>query len=181
MLRRRRGLSDVEVADASRQLRAVLAPLLSECVTVGLYAAAGGELNVDQLAVATTARCAWPIAITTNSELRFVELTRAPTAAGAWGIREPGAADGPLLAPQEFDAVVVPGVAFTPTGARLGMGKGFYDRFLPQLRQDAMRIGVCYSWSLLDSIPVDEHDVYMTHVVTEVEAWRVADGVRITH
>ena len=46
---------------------------------------------------------------------------------GAYGISEP--AGGSPVAPSQIEAVVVPGVAFTLDGARLGRGKGFYDKY----------------------------------------------------
>jgi len=65
------------------------------------------------------------------------------------------------------DVVVVPGVAFTTAGDRLGQGGGWYDRFLVQVRADCTTIGVCFAEQILDTLPVEAHDVTMDHVVTE--------------
>ncbi len=70
------------------------------------------------------------------------------------------------IAPQSIDVALVPAVAFTAQGARLGRGGGFYDRFLPQLRDDALKIGVCYSWRLQTSLPEDIHDWRVDFVVS---------------
>lgn len=69
--------------------------------------------------------------------------------------------------PSTIDLVVVPGVAFTVGGQRLGQGGGWYDRFLSQLRNDATAVGVCFEPQLVDALPVESHDVVLDLVVTE--------------
>ncbi len=65
------------------------------------------------------------------------------------------------------DVVIVPGLAFTARGDRLGQGGGWYDRFLSDVRPDCASIGVCFAEQLVDVIPVELHDVTMDHVVTD--------------
>lgn len=65
-----------------------------------------------------------------------------------------------------IDVVVVPGVAFDLAGRRLGYGGGFYDRLLPRLRPDCIRIGLAYDEQITDSLPVAEHDERVRIVVT---------------
>ena len=66
----------------------------------------------------------------------------------------------------KIDLIVVPGVAFTPQGFRLGRGGGYYDRFLS--RTDIMhvpKIGICYPCQLIQQLPVESHDVPMDDVI----------------
>lgn len=65
------------------------------------------------------------------------------------------------------DVVVVPGLAFTATGDRLGQGGGWYDRFLAEVPAGCTTIGVCFAEQVVDSLPVEAHDVAMDHVVTD--------------
>jgi 5-formyltetrahydrofolate cyclo-ligase len=65
------------------------------------------------------------------------------------------------------DIVVVPGLAFTGDGRRLGQGGGWYDRFLPRRRADCTTIGVCFAPQLVDHLPTDEHDVTLDAVITD--------------
>jgi 5-formyltetrahydrofolate cyclo-ligase len=67
----------------------------------------------------------------------------------------------------ELDIVIVPCVAYAADGYRLGYGGGYYDRFLPQLREDALTIGVVMDELLLDKVPVDVYDVRTKIVVTQ--------------
>ena len=70
------------------------------------------------------------------------------------------------------DVVVVPGLAFTAAGERLGQGGGWYDRYLAQVRADCTTIGVCFAEQIVDTLPVEAHDITMDHVVTDQSAVR---------
>ena len=61
------------------------------------------------------------------------------------------------------DFVIVPGLAFTAAGDRLGYGSGYYDRFLP--RVSAPNVGVCFREQLIDELPITEHDVRVQRVI----------------
>ena len=65
------------------------------------------------------------------------------------------------------DVVIVPGVAFTAEGDRLGQGGGWYDRFLTEIRPDCPAIGVGFAPQIVDSLPVEPHDVRLDLVVTD--------------
>jgi 5-formyltetrahydrofolate cyclo-ligase len=69
--------------------------------------------------------------------------------------------------PAELDLIVAPGLAFDRRGGRLGYGKGYYDRFLHQIRGDATKLAVCFQCQLFPEIPVLPHDIRMDLVVTE--------------
>lgn len=65
------------------------------------------------------------------------------------------------------DVIIVPGIAFTARGDRLGQGGGWYDRFLPGRRGDAVALGVCFDAQLVDAVPSEPHDAVVDGVVTE--------------
>lgn len=77
------------------------------------------------------------------------------------GVDEP---QGPALPYDVVEFVIVPGLAFTPEGYRLGYGGGFYDRFLP--RVGAPNVGVCFAEQLVDALPTEPHDVRVQRVVS---------------
>lgn len=64
---------------------------------------------------------------------------------------------------KEIDVILVPGVAFDADGNRLGRGKGYYDKVLRQT--EAYKLGVCFDFQFIESVPVEEHDVRMNRVV----------------
>jgi 5-formyltetrahydrofolate cyclo-ligase len=62
--------------------------------------------------------------------------------------------------------------AFDRTGARLGHGKGFYDRLLAQVRPDALLVAPAFECQLFDHIPMLPHDVPVRRVVTEMNVYQ---------
>ena len=71
------------------------------------------------------------------------------------------------LDPSWPDVVIVPGLAFTQDGHRLGQGGGWYDRFLASTGDRCVSIGVCFHEQLHDAIPIEAHDVAVDVVVTD--------------
>ncbi|MFL6530221.1 MAG: 5-formyltetrahydrofolate cyclo-ligase [Chthoniobacterales bacterium] len=65
------------------------------------------------------------------------------------------------------DLVLVPGLAFSRDGHRLGRGGGFYDRLLAGRARDAAKIGVAFALQLRNDVPRAEHDVILDAVVTD--------------
>jgi 5-formyltetrahydrofolate cyclo-ligase len=81
------------------------------------------------------------------------------------GVRTP--VGGRPVVPDAIDLVVIPALAYDLAGHRLGRGGGYYDRFLPRLRRDAVRVGLVFDRQLVDAIPTEAHDVAAHVVVTE--------------
>lgn len=89
-----------------------------------------------------------------------------PSERHRWGFDQPRAGS-PEVPASEVAAVLVPGLAFDRSGHRVGHGLGYYDRLLARLPPSALRIGVVPAALVVDSLPVDDHDVVMTHLATE--------------
>jgi 5-formyltetrahydrofolate cyclo-ligase len=73
--------------------------------------------------------------------------------------------DAPAFDPSSIHCVLIPGLAFTQAGARLGRGGGFYDRYLPQIALDR-RVGVCFACQVVDHLPQRPHDEFVAQVVS---------------
>jgi 5-formyltetrahydrofolate cyclo-ligase len=67
---------------------------------------------------------------------------------------------------------LVPGVGFDLRGARLGRGKGFYDRYLET--RSVLKIGIAWSEQVVTNIPIEHHDVQMDFIITESFCWSVS-------
>lgn len=98
--------------------------------------------------------------------MRFYDYVPGELCRGAFGIAEPSAAERPCD-PADIDFIVVPGVAFTAAGARMGRGRGYYDKYLSQSGFRGVKAGVCYAHQLVGELPVEPHDVFMDYVVTD--------------
>jgi len=93
------------------------------------------------------------------------------TAFPGWSGLVPGALG--ILSPSSttafhssIDAVLVPGLAFSTRGARLGYGAGYYDRWLAGHSETA-RIGLCFEFQIVRDLPVASHDEPLDYLVTD--------------
>ncbi len=84
-----------------------------------------------------------------------------------FGLQEPDPSTWRKITPSEIDLAIVPGLAFDAEGARLGRGKGFYDRLLGAADFQGIKIGVCWPWQLLDYLPCEAHDMRMDLVISQ--------------
>ncbi len=80
---------------------------------------------------------------------------------GAFGILEPS---GQPIDPPIIDLAVVPGRAFDAQGNRLGRGRGYYDRLLPQMPR-CVTVGIGYPFQLIDCVPTNGDDVALQRVL----------------
>lgn len=97
---------------------------------------------------------------------------------GRFGIGEPS---GPRLGPEaiaDADVVVVPAVAVSTSGLRLGRGGGYYDQTLPAARPDARLVCVLDAADVLDTVPAEPHDRSVDAVITEEGVRRFPAGGR---
>jgi len=68
---------------------------------------------------------------------------------------------------EQLDLIMVPGVAFDGRGARMGHGKGYYDKLLEHARPDTPLVALAFDCQLFDEIPTQAHDVFMDKILTE--------------
>ena len=160
---------------AQVQRRLLTTPAYRAAKNVVLYAPLGGEVDCALIAadaLRTRRLLYYPIV---DRGLRRIRLGAVSDLgelrSGAFGIPEPpvsGALDAGALSSGPGAALVcVPGVAFTPAGARLGRGGGYYDRLLAELAREVLTAGLGYSFQLIDRLPERSHDRRLDLIVTE--------------
>ncbi len=93
-----------------------------------------------------------------------------PVRSTAYGAMEPPF--GRVLAADELDLVVVPGVAFDRDGNRIGYGRGFYDRLVPRLRPGVPAVAIGFGIQVVDHVPSGRSDRRVDAIVTEDEVFR---------
>ena len=166
----RRALSEADRTSANAALCARIAGLdcFRTAQNILLYAAFGGEADLSALAGQAAAQgkiLAWPVCGEGFS------LTAAVPEAdgwevGAYGIRTPVLRRSALLRPDQLDLVLVPCTAFDAACRRVGMGKGYYDRYLPRCTR-AVKVGVAFEAQRVEAAAVDAHDQRLDGFVTE--------------
>ena len=166
MLRRevRARLESLDVADKSVRSAAICVEVkkhltVSNARVVALFSPLGYEIDVWPLVESLAATVSVVLPRVEGDVMNFYCYDKNSMAIGSYGINEPQ--DGLPVAPYEIDAVVVPGLAFTVDGARMGRGKGYYDKYLSQSDFSALKIGVCYREQMVPEIPLESHDVMM--------------------
>lgn len=172
MQRARRALDPAEVALLSQRAAENL-QALPEFVTAQLvlcYVSVRAELPTEPLlhALLDSGR-ALAVPRVDGPGLRACLLEDvSDLAEGAFGIPTSAGADVSEL----VDLCITPGLAFTESGARLGYGGGYYDRFFAS-HPRVLRIGYCFEEQLVDELPTEPHDGTMAMIVTPERVIRV--------
>ncbi len=173
MAERRRRVPSEERAAQSRKICAALQAHVPPRGTIAAYLATDDELDIDEFIralqpAATIAVPRWDAARRTYILARLGDADPASLHPGHYGIREPeAAADGEdEIPPGAVDCWILPGLAFTREGARLGYGGGWYDRFLARARADARVLAVAYPFQILDEVPCDRHDAKADEIIS---------------
>ena len=86
---------------------------------------------------------------------------------GPMGILEPVEAE--IVSPKEVEVWLVPGLAFTRNGKRLGYGGGWYDRLLAEASREAVKLGIGHAFQVLDDLPSEPHDIRLTGVIDDLK------------
>lgn len=107
---------------------------------------------------------------TNHLDLYFVEDFESQLAQGLWGIREPIVECCERLgALNEVEFALLPGVAFTREGARLGYGGGFYDKLLAGMTHRPALVAAAFALQLVEHLPQEATDIKVGCIVTERE------------
>lgn len=97
------------------------------------------------------------------ASLRMEDLRRGPM-----GILEPMGAE--IFPPSRVRVWLVPGLAFAGSGARLGYGGGWYDRMMAGADKRARKLGIAYSFQVVECLPSEPHDICLDAVVDDSPA-----------
>jgi len=172
MLVLRKRLDDQSYVRLSQkaQGRLIAAPSFQRATTLALYSPIRHEVATDLLfssALAAGKQIFYPRV--RGEDLEFCRIfSKNDLAVGAFGVGEPiGVA---TLAVAELDLIVVPGVAFSCDGFRLGYGRGFYDRQLAGKPATTIAVGLCFGFQLVSQLPIEEHDQQLDYIVTETKS-----------
>lgn len=136
--------------------------------TILLYAAFGAEANLAAFAEKAQTQgkqLAYPVC---SEGFSLTAAVPGPDGweVGQYGIRTPILSRAVLLPPEQLDLVLVPCTAFDADCFRVGMGKGYYDRYLPRCK-NAVKIGIAFEVQRVRRAAVDKHDQRLDAYVTE--------------
>ncbi len=137
----------------------------SECIM--LYKALGNEVNTDAIfekGLADGKTLVFPVTDSKSGVIVPYSADRNTVFnKGGFSVEEPQ--NSHEIQAGEIDLVIVPGIGFDMKGNRIGFGKGCYDGFLKEC--NAVKIGLCYGFQVVENIPAEEHDIKMDYILTE--------------
>ena len=167
VLAKLKGMSADVRREKSARLRAKAAPYLARVSKVCLYAPMPHEVDLMPLLQEyPDKRFFFPRCIEERGlSFHHVSDPAAQMTVGAYGISTP-LQELPQLPPSEAELIIVPGVAFTRDGRRLGYGGGYYDRYLPRCPQ-AATLALAFAEQMLNDLPTDHLDCTIDHIVME--------------
>jgi 5-formyltetrahydrofolate cyclo-ligase len=152
----------------SQQIKYILLERIAKeenCHTLLLYHSLPDEVYTHDLIQTLYAQgytILLPTVVGDELALHVYEGEDAMNTGASFGIQE---SNGILFTDLDrIDLAIIPGMAFTQQGNRLGRGKGFYDRLLPKLH--CPLIGLAFPFQILSSIPTEPHDIRMNEVIT---------------
>ena len=133
--------------------------------SVAFFSSLAGEPNVDLLwAVLGERTVCYPRI--SGEELIFIRVPsrEALLESARWNLLEPPHRDEHVVPLDGIDLFLVPGLAFTADGHRMGRGKGYYDRLMANPAFRAPAFGVCFGEQLVAHLPMEDHDIPVSRV-----------------
>lgn len=155
--------------EKSRAICRHLMTLIRDNETVMAYTSKDKEVNTGPIIARLLERgnpLIVPIIVKEDVSLRLSYLKDPSVLVpSTFGVPEPIGSEIPAQG-SEADTILLPMLGFDRTGGRIGYGAGYYDRFLEKF-PDLRKIGLAFSCQEMDSLPLDETDVRMDHIITE--------------
>jgi 5-formyltetrahydrofolate cyclo-ligase len=171
ILAKRRALSANTLREESTRITEFLCtwPVFTAANTVMAFLSMSDEVQTKGLlktALMSGKKVCIPLVGEQPGEMQAVELKDfADLAPDKFGILTVAKEKARFVAPETIDLVLIPGVAFDAAGRRLGMGAGYYDRFLLKARQ-AVWAGLCLACQLTETVPCAEYDLSVQYLAT---------------
>lgn len=163
--------------------RILASPVFRQAKTILIYKGIRGEVRLEALEEAVgigaagsseeaehadfaEKRLVYPLCISKTEMIALEPLGEDSWKDGYCGIREPVREKSVEIRPEEIDLVICPCTVFDEAGGRMGMGAGFYDRYLPRCT-NAHIVAVAFEAQKADCVPMEPWDRPMELVFTE--------------
>ena len=168
----RKSLTEEQRAEKSRTIlqRLYKEPVFKEAKTIFAYASMPEEVQLYDLlreALKQGKRVGLPL-ITGKGLMEVVNLPSLDALVeGKFGILTVKEELQEIIPGSDIDLVIVPGAAFSERGDRLGLGGGYYDRYLSQKAPQAFRAALTFDGQVTAQVPMEAHDAKVNLILTE--------------
>lgn len=171
----RNSLSATERETLSGQIseRVLASKEFQEAKMIMLYSAIKGEVSLKKLEEAAQRldkRLVYPLCISNSEMIALLPEDESAWLVGYCGIKEPIRERSIVVEPEEIDMVICPCTVFDEQGGRMGMGAGFYDRYLPKCT-NACVTAVAFEVQKTESVPLESWDRKMDIIFTDTATY----------
>lgn len=139
--------------------------------TVMIYKAIGGEVSLAELERDEKV-FVYPLCVSDTEMIGLRPLEDTAWQKGYHGILEPIRERSEEILPEQIDLILCPCTVFDEQGGRIGMGAGFYDRYLRRCTH-AVVAAVAFSCQKAEKVPMEDWDQKMEIVFTEDQTYRI--------
>lgn len=173
ILTRRLNMSDYEVSSKSEAIcgRLISHDAFVTASVIGLYWPFKNEVMTEPVfraAVFGQKRVGFPLVRAEDRTIIYIEVDDpADMSPGQYGIREPRNDPRRVIPVEEFDLIVIPGIAFDTRGYRIGYGGGYFDRLLAGPSVTAVRAVPAFDLQLVNRVPEEKYDKQVDVIFTE--------------
>lgn len=172
MLERRNKLSQEEIFSKSKQIKNILFNLEEYCVSKVIlsYISFSSEVNTFEIikeSILKGKKVVVPISIKEKRELLLSTLCNfeEELTLGSYNILEPKKEYIRIISSNEINLILVPGIAFSKQGDRIGYGKGYFDRLLSKIT--CFKIGLAFNFQIIEQITPSQFDIKVDKIITE--------------
>lgn len=99
--------------------------------------------------------------------LMKVDNLKKDLTAGPRGVAEPDPKRCKRVPIEKIDIAIIPGIAFDEKGARIGSGRGYYDRLIPDLAVTTRKVALALEEQMVPQVPMEAHDKFVDIIVTD--------------
>ena len=152
----------------------VTSPEFASAKTILVYRAVKAELDpsiIAEKARALGKKVAYPLCLEKSEMTALVPHSESAWKPGFKGIPEPVPELSEEISPEQIDLIICPCTAFDEKCGRMGMGGGYYDRYIPKC-VNAKAVAVAFECQKADEIPMEPWDRKMDAVFTALEVYR---------
>ncbi|WMY96621.1 MAG: 5-formyltetrahydrofolate cyclo-ligase [Arsenophonus sp.] len=148
---------------------------ISSARHIGLFLSFDGEINTNFLIKnlwKNNKKIYLPILNTYNKEIIFAKyFPNTILKKNYFNIYEPLINNRNIISIKNMDIIFVPLVAFDKKGNRLGMGGGYYDKLLRNVKKKTFLIGLAYNFQFVNKLPTEPWDISLPEIITELKIW----------